>query len=829
MELLRRIAYLWNRRKMEREMAEEMAYHRELMQADAAANFGSDLRLREDAREVWGWAWLDGCRQDLAYACRVLRNSYGFTLTAMLILALGIGVPLTAFRVVLHDLRGGSTPDPATLVRLTRRGPGFFITNLPYPQMLFYSENAKSYRSVVGVLERVPAVFGDASSRAGEQIHATFVTPNYFTEFGIAPQLGRVFTANDERLDTGLSAMVSEAFWQQRLGGDPKVVGQTIRVNGKTLRVVGVGPRSARPGDEVWIPLARQPSVVDGSTLLTNWNSALDAYARLKPGISAKASEQETLALAARLREIEPTQVRAGEYLGARPMLDFDDNSSEFRIVLTAAALVLLLLMAACANLGTLILARGVKREREIKTRLALGAGRMRIVRQLFTESLLLAVLSGACALLFSTAALKIIQLRHNPDASILPDWQAFAGAFGVALLAALVFGLPPALRLTSLLPRAGRVRSIFLAAQVAVSCLLLVVSSLLLSGLQRLQNADPGFDYRNLVWISSGLKDHGYGQAAAQAYQDLLRARVAELPKVTAVSEVWLAPWGGVHMGDAWQGRQFSGNHVDGRFLATMGMRLLRGRNLLAGEVGVALISESAERVLWPDGNGLGKRLPWDAHGPIVVGVVQNASTADVGVSNPLEFYLPFEPGDAPESVLLVRVSSQPHDLMRHLQDAARVLDPRLQPTMQLVAAAYDRELQNVSRALVAVSILGTIAILLSAIGLAGMSGFMLAQRTREIGLRIALGACAGQVVRAVLAPMIVPVSFGFACGALGGFAVGKILRSGVSAMSGLSLFNPLPYLLAIAFFIGVAGLSILAPTRRAIQIDPVKALHHE
>ena len=324
------------------------------------------------------------------------------------------------------------------------------------------------------------------------------------------------------------------------------------------------------------------------------------------------------------------------------PILQLENNSNEFHIALTAAALVLLLLVAACANLGTLVLARGVTREREIRIRMALGAGRKRVVRQLFTESLLLAVLSGLCGLVLSTVVLKVIQLQHNPAASILPDWRVLAITFGIALLAALVFGLPPALRLTSLVPRAGRARTIFLAAQVAASCLLLVVSSLLVSGLQRLGSTDPGFDYRHLLWVSPGLKTHGYGGPAAQAYLDLLRARAGELPDVKAASEVWLAPWGNVHMGSAWVGRQFAGNHVDPQFLDTMGMRLLRGRNFLPGEEGVAMISQATERVLWPDRDALGKSLPWDAHGPTVIGVVRNASTTVVGNPEPLEFYLP-------------------------------------------------------------------------------------------------------------------------------------------------------------------------------------------
>jgi predicted permease len=589
------------------------------------------------------------------------------------------------------------------------------------------------------------------------------------------------------------------------------------------------------------MPLVRQPYVVDGSTLLNDWNSALDLYGRLRPGVSPQASQDETLALAARLRERRPDHVWKGEYLDARPLLQYDSNSEEFMIALTAGALVLLLLVAACANLGTLVLARGVTREREIRIRLALGAGRLRVVRQLFTESLLLATLSALCALLLSTVVLKAIQLQYDSTASLLPDWPALAATFGAAMLSALVFGLQPAFRLASLVPRPGRASTIFLGAQVAVSCLLLVVSSQLVNGLQRLDATDPGFDYRHLVWVSPGLKAHGYTGPAAQAYLDLLRARTAAMPDVTATSQVWLGPWGNLHMRSNWMGRQYAGNHVDPQFLDTMGMRLVRGRNFRQGEEGVAVISEAMARVLWPDPDSnpdsnpdshhdaLGKSFPWDPHGPTVIGVVRNASTTAVGNLQPLEFYVPPSPSDAPDSVLLMRVSGRPHDFVRRFQDAARALDDRLQPTVHVVTDAYDQEVERASAALAVIAGLGIVASLLSVIGLAGLAGYTVAQRTREIGLRIALGARAGHVVRALLAPMSRPIAIGVVCGALGGSAVASILRSGMPAMSGLNVFDPLPYVMAMVLFAAVVALSILAPGRRAIRIDASRALQHE
>jgi len=392
-----------------------------------------------------------------------------------------------------------------------------------------------------------------------------------------------------------------------------------------------------------------------------------------------------------------------------------------------------------------------------------------------------------------------------------------------------LVFGLPPAFRLASLVPRAGRARTIFLGTQVAVSCLLLVVSSLLVNSRQRLGATDPGFDYRHLVWISPGLKAHGYAGPAAQAYLDLLGERMAASPDVKAIAQVWLAPWSNLHMGANWMGREYAGNRVDPQFLDTMGMRLVRGRNFRPGEDGVAIVNEATARALWPEEDALGKALPFGTQGQTVVGVVRNASTVYVGSREPREFYLPPSQSEAPDSGLLVRVSGSPRDIVRRLQDTARDLDARLQPTVQVVTDAYDREIAMASVAVAVIGILGTVAILLSVIGLAGLAGYTVAQRTREIGLRIALGARPSHVVRAILAPMTRPIVIGFVCGALAGSVVASVLRSGIPTMSGLNVYDPLPYVMSMAFFAVVVALSILAPGRRATRIDPNRALQHE
>ena len=275
--------------------------------------------------------------------------------------------------------------------------------------------------------------------------------------------------------------------------------------------------------------------------------------------------------------------------------------------------------------------------------------------------------------------------------------------------------------------------------------------------------------------------------------------------------------------------GRQYAGNRVDPEFLDAMGIRLVRGRNLRDGETGVAIVSEATARMLWPDEDALGKTLPWEprrsgGHRGCAqrLDCLRRQSRA-VGI---LRTAVPGRRAGIRPADPCVRLARR---CRRRLQDTARDLDDRLQPTVQIVTDIYDREVANASVAVAVISILGTVAILLSVIGLAGLAGYTVAQRTREIGLRIALGARAGDVVRAVLAPMRRPIVIGFVGGALAGAAAARVLRSGIPTMSGLDVLDPLPYVMAMAFFAMVVALSVLAPGRRAVRIDPLTALRHE
>jgi macrolide transport system ATP-binding/permease protein len=822
-EFFRRVRYLLNRRRVERELAEEMAAHREMMAAEHRANFGSPLELQETVREVWGWTWLDRLLQDLHYGFRGLRRSPGFTFTAALVLALGIGVNLTAFRVFLIRM----TPperDPDTLVHLDRWFPNGRGNTMAYPVMAFYAAHAQSFRAMMAEHSENAVLGETVAGQDSETVTVNFVTANYFEEQGPPVVHGRSLVPSiDETMNSEPAGVLSERFWKARLGSRTDILGKTLRLNGKPVIIVGIVRPLHDQNIALWMPLSKQPYLIDGSKLLSDWKDAsIWATARLKPGVSIRAAEQESRALAARLREIRPDDVSQDERLAVTSFSSLDLHPMEIAQLLIAAFLVMLILIVACADLGTLLLARGVKRDHEIRIRLALGASRRRVIRQLLTESALLASLSSVAAWFLSALAVKLLGvLAEGPELPALPDWRVMAAAAMMTLVAVAAFGLAPALRLTSSAPRRGRALGAFLTIQVGASCILLMISGLLVRGFDRLTVMDPGFDYQKAVTISPDLHGHGYNAAAAKQYFHALRDRVLAVPGVERASVVWLAPWGNVFntVGNThW-------NRVDADFVKTLGITLVRGRNLSPGEQGAALVSESFARREWPGEEAIGKILT-NMDRAVVVGVVKKAGTFDITEEDPMGVYYALTDSDYVNACLVVSVAGQPGKLAGILTGIARNEDPRLRPSSMLLRTAYDAALRANGLLATAVGLLGTLAAVLAGVGLAGLTGYTVGQRTREIGVRMALGARGSQIVRPVLRPMVVPVAIGLAGGVFGAAAIASILRHKIF---GLRAIDAGGYLMAMAVFVGIVALASVAPVRRAMSIQPADALRHE
>ncbi|HXA53036.1 MAG TPA: ADOP family duplicated permease [Candidatus Acidoferrum sp.] len=847
-EFFRRLSYLWNRSRREQELSDEMEFHREMVARSGHTDFGNALHLREESRDAWGWTAWDRLRQDLRYAARMLWRAPGFTMSAVLILAIGIGVNVAVFGFFdLMVLRPLDIRDPATLLRFHRRSAEAYAYSLPYPAMAFYREHAKTLSAVIALnLTRV-AVEGE-----NNHLEAHFVTADFFTELGATALLGRtLLSARDDAPDAEPGVVLSYGFWQRHFGGDLGVVGRKIEVNGKPATIVGVAPREFNglsPNvPALWTPLGKHSYFVSGSKLFTDFSvesPGVQMFGRLRPGMNPRAAETELGLLAAELRRQLPQGAWEKETLPSQPggfassLLSANrrgtgtEDPNELYIVLgLVGALALLILAVACANLGSLLLARGVAREREISIRLAVGAGSGRLVRQLFTESLLLALLGSAAGVALGYLVLRTMLTVTGAPAwmNAEPDWRVAAFAVGAGFAAAILFGLMPALQIARRRHRTTVLRQFLIAAQVAASCVLLIVAGLLGRALEHAMSAHPGFEYERVIAIDPGLGKHGYAAAKARAYLDDLRARLAALPGVQSTSLALVAPLGNGVIGASvtTDGHSLNVvlNHVDPEFLHTMKLPLVRGRNFERGDKNVVVVGESLARSAWPGQDPIGKKFTLDGD-YTVVGVAGTARMVKMEDSDAVEVYMPIDPNESPGLNLLVRTDGSPEELARSAQAAARSMDAATFPEVQLLKAGMRRRMENAQTAMVAVGAMGGVAHLLACLGIAGVVAYTVSQRTKEIGLRMALGAKPGHVLAVVLGRLILPVALGLIAGIGGAAALSNVLRG---QLFGISNLDAVTYLSAVGVFAVTAVIAAVLPARRALRVDPLRALRWE
>jgi predicted permease len=845
-ELFRRLRYLLHRRRFDQELANDLEFHREMAER-AGKPLGNALQLREEARDAWGWTWLDRFSQDLRYAARMLRKSPGFTLVACLMLAIGIGVNVAIFGFFdLMVLRPLNVRDPATLLRFHRRAPQNYAFALPYPEMAFFRDNSGTLSAVLAMNTTKLAVEGEE-----KQIDANFVTANFFTELGATPRLGRLLDpVRDDAPAADPVVVLDQGFWQRHFGADPSVIGRTIRLNGKPATVIGVA-RGEFSGltlnaSALWAPLTQQPYFAAGSHLLTDYadSSGVRMWGRLRRGVAPKAAEEELRSLAAELRKQHPNEIWEKENLPSDPggyaksmMIGNRSGSGSegedelYPVFAMVGALALLILAVACGNLGSLLLARSVAREREIAIRVAVGAGKGRLIRQLFTESLLLAVLGSMAGLAVGYVVLRSLMTATESPAWLnpTPDWRVTLFALAAGFGAAILFGLTPALQAARQRHRATIARQVLVGAQVAASCVLLIVAGLLSRALNHAMSANPGFEYQQVISIDPGLALHGYSPARAQAYLDTLQDRLRALPGVESVSLALSPPLG--------RRSEIAGLEIDGRavrvqinriepqFFQTMKVPLLRGRNLMRGETHAVVVSESLARGVWPGQDPLGKKFTM-GEDYTVVGIAGSARLVKLEDSDSVEVYFPIAPADLPATFVLVKTSAAPEDLARTAAATAKAVDPNTFPEVQLMKTGFRQKLRDAESSALAVSVLGSIADLLACLGIVGVVAYAVSQRTREIGIRMALGARPSHILSVVLRQFSRPVVAGLLVGVAGAAALSGLLRG---QLYGISNLDPMAYLGAIGVFAVTVAVAALWPARRALRVDPMRALRHE
>jgi len=828
-KFFRRLNALWHRRTLQRELEEEMAAHREMMPAERQRNFGSSLRLQEEAGEQWGWTWLEQARQDMAYGARSLGRSPGFALTAIAVLSLGIGVNLAEvhlFNAFLHRLNVRDVDSLRRFYRMTRGG---MTGNFSVPAIEFYRQNNTVLSAVITETD----VSGVYHAQDSIDLRSALVSGNFFGELGIAPLYGRLLNDQDDRPGAPPVAVLGYDYWQSRFGGDPGVVTKTIRLNDKPVEVVGIVP-SEFGGlvwhAHLWMPTSQYPYLTgeggaQGALLADYGTQRTYMFGWLKPGISRETAEAEFRSLTAELRRQQPQYVDRSEWLKVeRP--DFQASSSPAAALLlsTCILLVLLVLFSACANLGNMLLARGLARQREIEIRLAVGAGRWRLIRQLMTENLLLAALASIAALFTGRlAALILLKVTGAPsNVRIVTDWRIILASAALGLGATLAFGLAPALQIVKRGPKATRARKLLVSVQVAASCVLLILSSFFMRAIQQSFRTDVTFDYSGMALVDPEFYLHNYTPAQArQAAQDIA-ARLRQLPGIDGASIATVPPIRRSRL-ERSSGQQLYLNEVDPSYFPMMRLPLLQGRIFGPGEPDAVVISESAARRLWPNGAPLGESILIAQRIRTVTGVVKDSGANLILYPESVEAYLPITQ-NAVFATILVHATSNPAQMSAVLRSAATI--PGIVPSVFTFQGLIDDHLDTIRKMVRVVGSLAAIASLLALIGIFGLLAFTVAQRTREIGVRMALGARSLDVLECVLGQYALPFGIGAGAGVALAAAAAKVVRN---ILFGFIPFDPVSFGAGLLLFGAVALAASIVPARRALRIEPASALRYE
>lgn len=833
-EFLRRLRYLLQRGRMAGELNSEMEAHREMMMQAHRTNFGNVLRLREEAREAWGWMWLDRLGQDLRYGIRVLARTPAFTLTAVLVLAAGIGVNIAAFSLFdMLALEYMPVRDGHSLVRLERRSPTNYTSEMPYPSFAFYRDHSRTLAAAMAVLGVPPLHIGDDIQGTS----SSFVTANYFSELGTKAAYGRLLNQADDKPENSPVAVISYGLWKRRFGGDPTVIGRTIRVNRKPVRVIGVLAEDVATlggqHPDLWMPISEQPYVFDGSATLTDFDKpGVRMWGRLAPGVTIAGAEQEFRALTNDLRREHPAAVWENEFLQVSPGGHLQIMRPDmFQVAVIVGVLTLLILAVACGNLGALLLARAVQRQREMSIRMAIGAGRMRIFRQLITESLLLALTGGTVGLTLGCAVVWIAlrELDAPTWLSATPDLRVMLFTLGVSFVSAILFGFAPAFQIARQAQHRTLARQMLITAQVAGSCVLLIVAGLLVRGAQHALYTYPGFGFERLITIDGQMEQHGYKPATAKAYLDEMRRRLEGVPGVRSTALVLLPPLGhAVSREDVEiHGRpvRIYPNWVTPGFFETMQIPVLLGRTFAAGETNVVVVSESFARRQWPGQNPLGQRMG-DAAKDMVIGVAGDAHVNALSDDDAVEQYWPVMQDQMAAMTLVLRTDGSTADVSKAARQISAALDPKLFPEIRQIKTLYNESTAQMAQLAGVVSLIGFVAVLLASVGVIGLASFTVWQKTKDIAIRLAVGASGRSVVQVVLHQFFWPSAVGVVLGTSVAAMGSTILRR---ALYGVSNLDVMSYAGATLFLLGMLLLAALIPARRALRVNVSQALHHQ
>jgi predicted permease len=838
------------RAHVELEIEQRMADGAKPADARAAALhlFGNPVAIREQVRDLSPWTWWERLMQDVRYGLRAFRRSPAFTTTAVLSLALGIGANSAIFAVVNAALlRSLPVSHPEQLVAVRDASFG----NFSYPAYVALRRDTHTLSDLIAASSLNKAVVGIGGET--EQAAVKMVSGNYFAGFGVLPSVGRVLATPDE---TEPVAVISRGYWLRRFNESPGVLGQTIRVNGASFTIVGVGPAGfsgEAPGEspEIWTSLALQPPSSRNERGFT-W---LYLMGRLRAGETPGAAQADLAALLGRPGapvEGTPHVVVSSGANGSSKLQDrFADPLQALMVI---AGLVLLI---ACTNLASLLLTRGDARRGEIAMRLAIGATRARVVRQLLTESLLLAAMGGALGMVcaeWGSAALLRIASAAGADVSldVRPDVRTLLFTGAVSLAAGLLFGLVPALRAVrysaaSLAAEGGqrlvgagrrwRSRDAIIAVQIALSLILLAGCGMFVRTLRNLESQDLGFRSDGVLVVEV-LRERGYRPALDTVVPRLIE-RAAAVPGVDAASVALggtLANAGGITGLDVEgyvprdpQDKRARADWVGPAYFRTAGIPLAAGRDFLPTDRDtaqkVAIINQAMARHYFGDAAAVGRHVTWNKNEYEIVGVAKNAKYSDLRELTLRVIYFSLLQGGAGFGSVEVRTSgANPMALAPMIRAAIREVDPRLSAgDMTTLSNRVDRKLGREHLVADLAGFFGTLTLVLLSVGVYGTLAYTVGRRTKEIGVRLALGARRRAVIWMVLRQVVIVVAIGVIVGVAGVLAVGRLVTP---LLFGVAPGDPATIAAAAGLLIAVAMVAGALPALAASRLDPATVL---
>ncbi len=797
--------------------------------------------------------------QDLRYGLRMLRQKPGFTMVAVIALAIGIGANTAIFSAVNAILLRPLPYDaPDRLVYIWDSNP-----SIGFPRFSSSALNFSDWRRQSKSFEYLCALLSWNLNMTGrgepERLQGARASADIFPMLGVKPLLGRTFLPEEDQAGKNRVVLLSEVLWQRRFGADRNVIGQAITLNGESYTIIGIIPPEFRVPNqsELWIPAALD------ELQLRRGNHLLGVMARLKPDVTIEQAQTEMSGIARNL-ELQYPDTNKGWGVRIVPLSEavIGDTIKPALWVLLAA--VGFLLLIASANVANLLLARAATRQREIAIRTALGASRWRVFRQLLTESILLALVGGVLGLLIGVWGIDLLT-SLNPDRiprveEIGIDRQVLGFTLLVSVLTGIIFGLAPALQgskpdLNESLKEGGkgtvtsrrgnRMRSLLVVSEIALSLVLLVGAGLMVRSFARLQQVRLGFNPENLLTMAISLPQAKYSEAnQREAFYRSLLERVATLPGVqsTAVIDplplagdtVWEFFIEGRPLGPSNQGYNTNFRRCSPDYFRTMGMTLLKGRHFTEQDTPqseqVAIINETMARQFFSNEDPLGKRIsfsglegPWHTIVGVVVDVRHAALNAEVG----LELYRPFAQSPNMTTSLVVRSALDANSIAGAIRKEVQNLDPdqpvySVRPMEQIIANTIAPQRTNT----LLLGVFAVIALLMAAVGIYSVMAYTVTQRTHEIGVRMALGARRGDVLRLVVKQGLVLAVAGVGIGLTASFTLTRMMKS---LLFGVSAGDPVTFGLIALLLIFVALLACIVPARRAAKVDPIVALRYE